>query len=674
MRDRSRPARTRAAASLALTVGACVVAAAIGACAGRDSGPKPVASLASSPQAAAAFEAVRDAWRDTDPSSAPALRAKVEAFLVQFPNDGLIPLARIALAFAAMRSGDLATADAELARTADIAPGTTHDLWTIAKARRLRLGGDAESALGYLRPLVGKNVDPLARAIFEEDLTLTALATHREYEAISYMDAWLRASTEEEKGETIQRVTEIVQRLPRDVLVGALQAMRAQRATLGYGVDIQRILAERLVQIATTSGDAELARTLLEADPEAFAVAGDAGAALGELATSRRGLNVVEGRTLGLLLPTESPGLRDESADVLRGIQWALGLPRGTRESSPPAAAGGGLSSSSRTAPFAPPCAPLEAAPDLGEPTPEQGVHFVTRNDSGSADRTEVSLDELAGEGAAIIIAGLDEKTAERALRWGQEHRVPVIALVSPPPAAGAPPAFGFVLGEPRGNVLEALARGTPAIATETATPIADSSDVGWYPAQGGRVAGLTLAPPVSCDIPSVRAGEARFPIGQWQVEKTHAWIVSGSTDCAIDLVTELSGARLPGIIALTLEAAAPIRPPSGLRVVSAQVGVVPATDPRDPRDEEVHRFSAVLGHAGWWTALGRDAATLARAALLELPTDSVSDAAAVAERRATARDRLAAARARLWTTEAGTWREDRTMKRVVCATVTAAP
>lgn len=298
----------------------------------------------------------------------------------------------------------------------------------------------------------------------------------------------------------------------------------------------------------------------------------------------------------------------------------------------------------------------------------------MSRNDSGSADRTEVSLDELAGEGAAIIIAGLDERTAERALRWGQEHRVPVITLVPPPPAAATAAAFGFVLGESRGNVLEALARGMPSIASETTTPIADSSDVAWYPAQGGRVAGLTLAPPVSCDIPAARAGEARFPIGQWQAEKTHAWIVSGSTDCALDLVTELSAARLPGIVALTLEAAAPMRPLPGLHVVTAQVGVVPTTHPGDPRDEEVHRFSAVLGHAGWWTALGRDAATLGRTALLELATDSVSDATAVAERRAAARDRLAAARARLWTTEAATWRQDRTMKRVICATVTAGP
>jgi len=171
-------------------------------------------------------------------------------------------------------------------------------------------------ALGLLRPLLGKGVDPLERSVFEEELTLAALATHRDYEAISYMDAWLRATAEEDKPETIKAVRALVGRLSREVLIGALQAMRAQRASFGYGVDIERILAERLVQIATASGDAELARSLLDTDAGPIVVAGDAAAALAELATSRRGLNVVEGRTIGLLLPTESPGLRDEAADL----------------------------------------------------------------------------------------------------------------------------------------------------------------------------------------------------------------------------------------------------------------------------------------------------------------------------------------------------------------------
>ena len=53
-----------------------------------------------------------------------------------------------------------------------------------------------------------------------------------------------------------------------------------------------------------------------------------------------------------------------------------------------------------------------------------------------------------------------------------------------------------------------------------------------------------------------------------------------------------------------------------------------PEADPRDPRGEELRRFTATLGRAGWWTALGRDAATLARRALLALPVDTVGDVA----------------------------------------------
>ena len=49
---------------------------------------------------------------------------------------------------------------------------------------------------------------------------------------------------------------------------------------------------------------------------------------------------------------------------------------------------------------------------------------------------------------------------------------------------------------------------------------------------------------------------------------------------------------------------------------MTAHAGVIPAVDPSDPRALEVQRFSASLGALGWWTALGRDAATLARLAM----------------------------------------------------------
>jgi hypothetical protein len=642
---------------------AWVVAALAIACAGGGGQPKPVAALSSSVRASTAFESIRQAWGDPEHTTPAALRGMLERFLVAFPDDGLVPLARIALALVAMNQSDLATADAQLALTGDVPTGTTRDLWTIACARRLRLREEPEAALRLLRPLLGKNVDPLP-------LTLSALATHRDYEAISYMDAWLRASAEEEKDLTVRAVTSIVGRLPKDVLVGALQAMRAQRESFGYGVEIQRILAARLVDIATSSGDAKLARMLLDSDAGAVVAAGDAAIELGELATSRRGLNVVEGRTIGLLLPTDSPGLRDEAADVLRGVLWALGLPRGVRSlGAVPREA-----SADAGAPRAG-CATLAAAPEVAEPRPELDVRLVTRDDSGGPDRIDPSLDELAGAGAAIVVAALDGPTALRALRWSEAHGMPLIALVPPEGAESAPdaPSFGFVLGEGRGDVLAALVRAAPSLATESVAPVIDTSEASRYPPQGGRVGPLTLGPPVSCEVPAVRAGEPRFPIVEWTHDKRSAWLVSGSANCASDLAQELSGARVRGIVALTLEAAALPSHSLGLRVLSASAGIVPVSEVGDARDDELRRFSTTLGRVSWWTALGRDAATLARLAVEQIPADDVSDAKSVAARRATARDHLAAAQARLWTTEASGWKGAvRVMQRTVC-TVEAA-
>src|SRR5580704_2573087 len=522
-------------AARALVVAAVGVAVA---CGGGGSQPKPVAALSSSVRASTAFESIRQAWADPVHIKPDVLRGMLERFLTAFPDDGLVPMARIALALVAMNQSDLATADAQLAITEGVPAGTTRDLWTIACARRLRLREEPEAALRLLRPLLGKNVDPLPRLVFEEELTLSALATHRDYEAISYMDAWLRASAEEEKDATLRAVTGIVGRLPRDVLVGALQAMRAQRESFGYGVEIQRILAARLVEIATSSGDAKLARMLLDSDAGAIVAAGDAAIELGELATSRRGLNVVEGRTIGLLLPTDSPGLRDEAADVLRGVMWALGLPRGVRGVGAVARPAGADAGAVRAG-----CAPLAPAPDLGEPQPELDVHLVTRDDSGGPDRTDPSLDELAGAGAAIVVAAMDGPTAARALQWSEAHGMPLIALVPPDEAAVGPEArsFGFVLGQGRTDVLAALVRGAPSLATQSVAPVIDTSEASRFPPQGGRLGPLTLGPPVSCEVPAVRAGEPRFPVAAWQHDRESAWLVSGSANCAGDVAQELS-------------------------------------------------------------------------------------------------------------------------------------
>jgi hypothetical protein len=634
--------------------------ASLGACSGGSGfpGPRPEALLASTPEAGTAFDAIRRAWGE--PGTPPAmLHSMLDGFLLRFPRDALAPLARVTLALVVMRQGDLGTAEALLKATRDLPPGSAHDLWTVATAKSLRLRGEAEGSLALLRPLVGKTVDPMGRSLFQEELTLAALTTHREFEAISYMDAWLRASGDDERAQTLERVRPLVAQLPKDVVVGALDAMRTQRASFGYGVDIERVLSDRLVSIAIESNDVQLARMLLDADAGSVTITGDAGLALGELATSRRGLNVVAGRTLGVLLPTGSPDLRDESAAVLRGVMWALGLPRGVRAGRPPALPTG--------RPAIPSCGALEPAPELDDPGPEEELHLATRDDAGLAERTESALDELAGEGAGVVLAGLDAATASRALRWGQAHHVPVITVVAPTESGGAP-LYGFLLGEPRDAVALSLAQTAPALTRGPVAPVVDSAEIASFPPEGGSFAGLTLGKPVSCEVPRTRAGDPRFPVAQWAHDKTGAWLVSGSPACALDLLGELATAHGRGTVALTLEAAAVVPRQRALRVVSAHAGVIPEVDPSDPRAPEVQRFTVSLGVLGWWTALGRDAATLARVAMRSLPTDEASDPTAVEGRRARAREALAAARAPLWTTEASGWSRDRTMPRTVCA------
>jgi hypothetical protein len=143
---------------------------------------------------------------------------------------------------------------------------------------------------------------------------------------------------------------------------------------------------------------------------------------------------------------------------------------------------------------------------------------------------------------------------------------------------------------------------------------------------------------------------------------------VTGSPSCTRDLLGELSAAHARGVVGLTLEAAAMPPHATSLKVVTASAGIVPSAAAGDVRDDELARFTERLGAVGWWTALGRDAATLARLAVHALPAGTVSDVKSVAQVRIRARDELASARARLWTSETSGWAAGHVVSRTVCA------
>lgn len=559
----------------------------------------PVASLSQTPGAAAMFAPIREAWQERRIDPVP-----IEAFLRRYPADGAAALGKVYLAFYWMDAGQPARADGILRQLDGLAPGTTRDLATVAKARSLRLAKAPQSALDSLRPLVGKMVDDADREVFLEELALSALYAHDDYEALAYLDAWLRGVGEDDRDRVKAKIAQILETMKRSVLEQTYRTMRQRGAASGYGSDTQKLVSERLARIAVDENDAALARWLVEqSGVSARETGGDAGLELGELASSRRGIETVAGQAVGVLLPTRDRELRDEAADVVRGISWALDLPRAKGD----------------------------------------GPRLVTREDGVDAASSRTAMEELSGEGVAVIIGGFDRASADRAAAFAEASGVPVLLLAAP----SRPPSRAVVLGEAPERELTMLADALAARHVDRAAFVADTPD---DEAAGKALAGRLL-PAVRCDVPVVAAGKPRFPLDAWRAQGAKGWLVSGPSSCTRDLVHEL-GPRVPGaVVAVTLEAGvAPDTVPRGMTILSVAAGLVPAMEPEAETQAFVDRFGV---RPSYWTALGRDAAALAKGALAALPKDTTSDKKLVRERRAKVEAGLLATRVRLWTTEA---------------------
>jgi hypothetical protein len=272
-------------------------------------------------------------------------------------------------------------------------------------------------------------------------------------------------------------------------------------------------------------------------------------------------------------------------------------------------------------------------------------------------------MEELAGEGAAVILAGFDRASADRASAWSEASGVPVLLLAAPS-APFLPKKAGFVIGERTERQLAMLADALTRRGVRTSAFISDTAeDDGAGRAAEGR-GGLALLPPIRCDVALQEAGRPRFPIDSWLKSGAAGWLVSGPSSCARDVLRDIrrvlgSGRRLASgehAMALTLEASVPLSEvPPGIVVLSASAGLVPvlAARPEDAKDEDVRAFMDRFGvRPSYWTAIGRDGGALARAALAPLPADATDDTKAVTQRRAIVQAGLLSVRVRLWTTD----------------------
>lgn len=629
-----------------LAVGFLTALAACGA--GRGARDTPTPSLATSAGASYELAEIRAAWRTRTLEGRIELRDRLERFLLRFPSDGASPLARVYLALVYLDAGDLQRAERELVALTKLPTGATRDFAEVARAEAERARGRPGDALERLRPLAGKMADRDARERTDEAIVLAALEARREYEALAYMDAWIRNAEPADKDAVRERVRASVARMNGAVLVPALTAMRRKDAPAGYGRDLQRLVTARVAEFAVEQNDAKLAQWLVDAN--AGAVLDDSTEILvAELATRQAGGTAFIGRTVGLVLPTSSSSLRDAAGDVARGIAWALELPRASETS--------------------------------GDET-----RLATRDDSGKRGELESKLEELAAEGAGVIVAGFDEAAAERAVRWSEATGVVVIVLAAP--SKTKPRTSSFVLGEPVERVTELLASALAARRESKIAIVSDRASLGAVAATlASRKSKFELFQPAPCEIEEAQGADARFPVDAWEKEKFRTWLVAGPDSCGRALLREIG--HLDGaLVAFTLEATGRVeRGATAASVLSAGAGFIPllpstgdgasrtlvrpqaggrATGERERKGAgrvrrpgasaraDLDAFVATLGSVPTWrVALGRDAGLLARLALRTLPKDAAATEEEVLRRRDVARQIILSTKETFWSSEA---------------------
>ncbi len=577
----------------------------------------------------------------------------LDVFISRFPNDELGEQAKILRVLVRM---DQEPTDLNEVPAAP-SPGSSRDLWQLAVARGSRLAGNEELARLMVTGLMGKIVDPIARAVFYEELVETSLGGTND--VVALLDGWLRSVSGREREPVIARVRTYVASLNKDALEPALDAIVAGRVT--FVDELRDALLERLSELALSAGDSELAKKVLDGNVASSALTA-VQQELSELAASRRGTVRIDGRAVGLLLPSQSPELREEAADVLRGMMWALGLPRGLRDvrgGVPPLAS-------------QPPCGPQEVVP-FEPPGASERLRIITRDvplgvHTEAADESlrramERELDALLAEGAAVVVGGIDERSAASMLQWQKNHRVPMVLLSKPSIAHFVTDNITFVLGEDRGVVLAQLGK---ALGDRRVAPVIDESETSFYPAKGVVLGPLTLLSPASCERAIELAGDSRFPLAAWAKDHVSTWLVTGSHECARRLASDLTKANTRGTIALSLEATMALEA-KGEDVFAASAGIMPFGVIETSESDLLAYARKFNNDVTWWGAMGRDAGTLVRLALRSVPPDESDDPTVMRDRRDRIASALRSVRAPLWTSERTGLNDGQILRRTVC-------
>lgn len=451
------------------------------------------------------------------------------------------------------------------------------DLTSIVEAALFVRMGEPERALGLLGAISGKIVDPDERLLCQEVRVRAALEAGLNRLAIGAMVDWLVQAPPEQYDGVRVAVERLVSDLPTEDLLPVLgeldQALSSQTASAGLAAVrtwLKKVIYSKLEARALAASDAELARELSRYVPPGARGSAEF-QALSRLAAQGMSAPHIAGRAVGLFLSVGSADSRRRAAAVAAGVAREL---------------------------------------SRGEPETE----LIVRDDAGVAERTLSVLASLASDGAAVLIAGVDDESADKALEFAERARIPVLLLRDP--GLEFPRRYAFLLGPNDDLELEAIER---ALSERGRTRTALVGRAG-----------------VPCDVRAPFAGQPRFPVAEWKKQGVDGVIVLGDATCARDVASELSRVGLSAVVACGFECAE-ARGEVRLLDLALSAGRFP---------------EGMSEKKTFYEALGRDAAALARAAVAGFPDQRVMDQAKVGELHDRARSALEKADVELWTSD----------------------
>lgn len=556
----------------------------VGSCSCADSGAlgsQPSATLSNSFRAQQDLRELETRWENSNDRERNQLEPRIRELLRLHAEDPRAVNLRHYLAWLMLQRGELKASQDMLRRDSALPSGTAHDFSQVLHAGIALRSGKAAQALSQLRNLHGTLIVPDHRVICDRLLVEAALAQKRMDIATHFMlDLMLNAPAVQQQS-VRELVSHWLQSVSGEQLEDAYVALGRNEAPLSTDkreharavTFLMTLTRKRLLTAALEQQDAELARRIMEH----YVPDGDT-ERLAELAATGDLPPRIVGRSLGLILELSTAQRSDRSAQVAAGIAAALGL----------------VTSSSQ----------------------DEQITLRTRPASGDDASLSMAFEQLAADGAALVIAGVDEDSARAASHLAERTGVPTL-LLSAPATGGSRRKRSFVLGESRQRVTQLLEQ--------------------WVTANAPVPRATVAADDPLCDAQASSIGDYTFPVLQWKKDKVRSLLLLGPEYCTRSVAAELRRAGLSPLLVLGLDSAhllyrlAP--------AVTFSAGEFPEKIPTKPA------AGPPAASNPWYHALGHDAALLAAVATRDLDAVMTNQPSEVAQIHARVSRALQAAR-----------------------------